>query len=121
MEQTNNVNSVLISSQRIEIENNGMEVGHGNRVFNWNTYEAIALNLQKDDANYMAMEEMSFLKSYKKHSIYVADKYLPTVEESMLFVQKMLKDSNFAKADKILFVLYHKSLHYPFGVVVEDF
>ena len=118
MEQTNNNNveaSYIIPSVRVPIEPNS-------GVFDWEgKFDAIALNVQKDSGNYMVFRSISVLDANKRYSIYVTDNICPTKDERRNFVQRMMNDSNFAKGDRIKFVLYAKGTRIPFGVVVEDF
>lgn len=118
MEQTkkNHIElSCVIPSVRVPIEPNSS-------VFDWNgKFDAVALNVQKDSPNYMVFQEISMLAESKSYSIYVTDNICPTKDERRTFVQRMLNNSNFAKGDKIKFILYVNGTNIPFGVVVEDF
>lgn len=114
MEQVN------IPSQKIEMDSLELPCRKGITIVSWGLYEANALNLQKSSADYMKLEDISYLDANKKYSIYVTDCYMPTVDNNIAFVQRMLKESSFAKADKIMFVLYKRNLRYPFAVIVEE-
>jgi hypothetical protein len=118
-----NDNLVIIPSRRIAInKENGVEC-YGGIFYGWDDIDAIALNLQKDSCKYMTFEGGTILSDdeYKSYSIYMADTSLPTRYESEEFVQRMVKHSNFAKADKIVCVLFRNNAKTPFAVVVEDF
>lgn len=126
MENSNNnsTSSVIIPSRRIPIE--GWDVGlmgEKSRIIAWSEYGAVALDLNKENESYMSLVNASylFINSSKGYTICMVDKDFPTQMESQEFVQKMMRDSNFANADKIKFVLYRKDCVYPFAVVVEDF
>ena len=110
-------NNVIIPSKRINLDNieNGIA---------WNVkFGAEALVFDKDYPFYMYLTGYSNLKpSRNGYSIYMVDKDAPTLEENRLFIQRMMKDSNFAKADKIKYVLYKNGeISNPFAVVVENF
>ena len=118
MEQSNksiNETSCIIPSVRVSIEPNSS-------VFDWKgKFDAVALDVQKDSGNYMIFRDISVLDANKRYSIYVTDNICPTKDERRKFVQRMMNDSNFAKGDRIKYVLYAKGTNIPFGVVVEDF
>ena len=118
MEQTNNSNveaSVVIPSVRIPIE-------PISNVIDWfGVFDAVALNVQKYSKHYMVFENISALGANKRYSIYVTNNVCPTKDERRKFVQRMMNDSNFAKGDRIKFILYVKGTKIPFGVVVEDY
>lgn len=117
MEQINKkskvVCSAIIPSVRVPINTSVMD---------WSKeFDAVALNIQKDNPYYMAFQEVSILNDSKSYSIYVTDNICPTKDERLSFVQRMMKNSNFAKGDRIKFILYVKGTNIPFGVVVEDY
>lgn len=117
-----NDNLVFIPSRRIAInKENGLESCYGGVFYEWDNIDATALNLQKDSGTYMTFEFGTILSEDKSYSIYTADTPLPTMDENREFVQRMLKRSNFAKADKVVCVLFHNKAKVPFAVVVEDF
>lgn len=121
---SNSVSNVIIPSRRIPIE--GCDVGlmgDKSRIIAWSAYGAVALDLDKKSETYMKLVDSSFvlINETKGYTICIADKDFPTQTESQEFVQKMMRDSNFANADKIKFVLYRKNCPYPFAVVVENF
>ena len=116
---------VNISAKRIQLQ---YETDNVDRLFNfsriipWEAYEAKALDLIKDNDTFMRFVDASILpKSTNGYSIYMVDKDFPNIEENLDFVQQMMRDSNFAKADKIKFVLYRINANTPFAVVVENF
>ena len=110
-------NSVIIPSKRIALDNieNGVV---------WEVrFNAKALVLDKENPFYMYLVAFSNLKpSRNGYSVYMVDKETPTLEENRIFIQRMLKDSNFAKSDKIKYILYKdEETSNPFAVVVENF
>jgi hypothetical protein len=107
-------NSIHIPSRRIELNTE-------NGYVDWADYGAMALNVRKGKIELLCKDFISYFDKDKKYSVYVADNDFPTRNESVEMVQAMLNDSNFAKANKILFVLYHLRGTYPFAVVVENF
>ena len=116
---------VNISAKRIQLQyetDNVDRLLNFSRIIPWEAYEAKALDLIKNNDTFMRFVDASILpKSTNGYSIYMVDKDFPNIEENLDFVQQMMRDSNFAKADKIKFVLYRINANTPFAVVVENF
>ena len=116
---------VNISAKRIQLQyetDNVDKLLNFSRIIPWEAYEAKALDLIKNNDTFMRFVDASILpKSTNGYSIYMVDKDFPNIEENLDFVQQMMRDSNFAKADKIKFVLYRINANTPFAVVVENF
>ena len=125
MENKTNVIGVNISAKRIPLQyeiDNVDRLLNFSRIIPWEAYEAKALDLIKDNDTFMRFVDASILpKSTNGYSIYMVDKDFPNIEENLDFVQQMMRDSNFAKTDKIKFVLYRINANTPFAVVVENF
>ena len=125
MENNIKIIGVNISAKRIPLQyetDNVDRLLNFSRIIPWETYEAKALDLIKDNDTFMRFVDASILpKSTNGYSIYIVDKDFPNIEENLDFVQQMMRDSNFAKADKIKFVLYRINANTPFAVVVENF
>ena len=116
---------VNISAKRIQLQyetDNVDRLLNFSRIIPWGAYEAKALDLIKNNDTFMRFVDASILpKSTNGYSIYMVDKDFPNIEENLDFVQQMMRDSNFTKADKIKFVLYRINANTPFAVVVENF
>lgn len=124
MENKTNVNDVNIPARIIPLQKGENETNSFlfSRLICWEGYGAKALDLIKENDTFMRFVDASILpKSPNGYSVYTIDKDFPNVEENLNFVQRMMRDSNFAKADKIKFVLYRNNADTPFAVVVEDF
>ena len=125
MENNIKIIGVNISAKRIPLQyeiDNVDRLLNFSRIIPWEAYEAKALDLIKDNDTFMRFVDASILpKSTNGYSIYMVDKDFPNIEENLDFVQQMMRDSNFAKADKIKFVLYRINANTPFAVVVENF
>ena len=116
-------NSIIIPSRRLPIDNFERNIdGMRSNLIHWDLYGAKALDVDKNSQTYMSFMESSYITtSSHGYTICVADIDIPTITESYGFVQRMMKNSNFANADKIKFVLYRNNTNTPFAVVVEDF
>lgn len=124
MENKTNMNNVIIPSKRIPIERGEGDSRSGyTKLMYWSDFGAKALVLDKSSDAFMTFVDSSVLVS-KSHgyTICILDKDFPTINENCSFVQTMVKNSNFANADKVKFILYKDGkITTPFGVVVEDF
>lgn len=115
-------NSIIIQSRRLPIDNFERNIdGMLSKLIHWDLYGAKALDVDKNSPTYMSVVESSYIVTSHGYTICVADIDVPTITESYDFVQRMMRNSNFANADKIKFVLYRKDINVPFAVVVEDF
>lgn len=116
MEKNNNV---IIPSVRTEIKTDKEDSEY--TIVYWFKSLVKALVLEEDSDSYMKFVYTSKYPKDKTYSIYQVDKYVASLNEEKRFVQRMLKNSNFANANKVKAILYRKEEDHPYAVVVEDF
>lgn len=112
-------NNVIIPSVRTEIKTDKEDPKY--TIVYWFKDRVKALVLDKDSDNYMEFVYTAKYPKDKTYSIYQIDKYVTPINEEKAFVKTMIKDSNFAKGNKVKAILYRKEEDHPYAVVVEDF
>lgn len=86
----------------------------------WADHFAKALCIDKESVNYMCFKTHTEFENPLSNYRILTNPY-KTIRDDKEFVQRMLKNSNFAKAGKIKYVLFDVDFNHPFAVVVENF
>ena len=123
MEKRNIVNSIIIDNNRIDLTPYFGKLDEDSHVISW---KALGYMVRPVKGRFLVGEEYekySVLPKCKEYAARFPKSPLYTNEEGLQFVSLILSRSNFAKAGKVLFVLYRKvEKEYKLcGVVTEEF
>lgn len=123
MEKINIINPSIIYDNRIDLTPYFGKLDEDSHVISW---KALGYMVKPVKGSLIIGEEYkkySVLPKCKKYAVRFPESPLYTNEEGLQFVSRILSKSNFAKAGKVLFVLYRKveKEYKPCGVVTEEF
>ena len=123
MEKRNIVNSIIIDDNRIDLTPYFGKLDEDSYVISWKALGYMAKPVKGGLIIGEEYKKYSVLPKYKKYAARFPNFPLYTNEEGLQFVSLVLSKSNFAKAGKVLFVLYRKveKEYKPCGVVTEEF
>ena len=123
MEKRNIVNSGIIYDNRIDLAPYFGKLDEDSHVISWKALGYMAKSVNDSLIIGEEYKKYSILPKCKKYAARFPNFPLYTNEEGLQFVSLILSKSNFAKAGKVLFVLYRKveTEYKPCGVVTEEF
>ena len=123
MEKRNIVTSFIIEDNRINLTPYLGKLDEDSYVISWKALGYMAKTVKGGLIIGEEYKEYSVLPKCKKYAVRFPKSPLYTNEEGLQFVSLILSRSNFAKAGKVLFVLYRKveKEYKPCGVVTEEF
>ena len=123
MEKRNIVNSIIIENNRIDLTPYFGKLDEDSHVISWKALGYMAKPVKGSLIIGEEYKKYSVLPKCKKYAARFPNFPLYTNEEGLQFVSLILSRSNFAKAGKVLFVLYRKvEKEYKLcGVVTEEF
>ncbi len=123
MEKRNIVNSIIIDNNRIDLTPYFGKLDEDSHVISWKALGYMAKPVKGSLIIGEEYKKYSVLPKGKKYAARFPKFPLYTNEEGLQFVSLILSRSNFAKAGKVLFVLYRKvEKEYKLcGVVTEEF
>lgn len=122
MEKRNIVNSIIIDN-RIDLTPYFGKLDEDSHVISWKALGYMVKPVKGSLIIGEEYEKYSVLPKCKEYAARFPKSPLYTNEEGLQFVSLVLSKSNFAKAGKVLFVLYRKveKEYKPCGVVTEEF
>ena len=123
MEKRNIINSIIIDNNRIDLTPYFGKLDEGSDVISWKALGYMAKPVKGSLISGEEYKKYSVLPKGKKYAARFPKYPLYTNEEGLQFVSRILCKSNFAKAGKVLFVLYPKveKEYKLFGVGGEEF
>lgn len=114
-----NTNSVIIGCERVDLTPYLSSLDEDNYIISM-TSLGFTTKIVNDLKGKFYNPEYAILPKGKKYAIRFPEKRLYTNEEGREFVNVMMNRSNFAKANKILRILYRQE-NKPCGVLTEEF
>ena len=123
MEKINIINSGIIYGKRIDLGPYFGKLDEDSHVISWKALGYMVKPVKDNLIIGEEYEKYSVLPKCKEYAARFPKSPLYTNEEGLQFVSLVLSKSNFAKAGKVLFVLYRKveKEYKPCGVVTEEF
>ena len=123
MEKRNIVNSIIIDNNRIDLTPYFGKLDEDSHVISWKALGYMVKPVKDNLIIGEEYEKYSVLPKCKEYAARFPKSPLYTNEEGLQFVSLVLSKSNFAKAGKVLSVLYRKveKEYKPCGVVTEEF
>lgn len=114
-------NSVIIGCERVDLTPYLGNLDEENYVISWKSFGYLAKKFNRESDNEETHKAFfSILPKGKKYAVRFPENRLYTNKEGMEFVETMLNRSNFAKANKIVCILYRQE-NKPCGVLTEEF
>lgn len=113
-------NSAIIECERVDLTPYLGNLDEDNYVISWKALGFSVKKLNEKNVNGIHTGFYSILPKGKEYTVRFPKRGLYTNEEGKEFVDTMLKRSNFAKANKILCILYRQE-DKPCGVLTEEF
>lgn len=119
----NIINSGIIYGKRIDLTPYFGKLDEDSHVISWKALGYMVKPVKGSLIIGEEYEKYSVLPNCKEYAARFPTSPLYTNEEGLQFVSLVLSKSNFAKAGKVLFVLYRKveKEYKPCGVVTEEF
>ena len=123
MEKRDIINSSIIYDNRIDLTPYFGKLDEDSHVISWKALGYMVKPVKGSLIIGEKYKKYSVLPKCKKYTVRFPESPLYTNEEGLQFVSLILSKSNFAKAGKVLFVLYRKveKEYKPCGVVTEEF